>query len=246
MLAEVYAQKKGDPLKALRHYKNAADLEPSEIAALIKMAIAAAETTISLGPDAERLTQVRSENGVEAKPRIRILGLPEFASIAQAGQQVRLVLDESVYDEIERRLTDEPVKAMTGHALGILTYCITRAERPCAHLYDRTVKWYKLAIGNRYADSVARGYLAHGLAKLYLENGEFEFARQMAVESQHYDPTNPTHLLLEARVHLASGSMEKAEAIIQRTQALHAPLAPDVSRELDALLKQIRIQQSKK
>ncbi len=246
MLAEVYAQKRGDALKALRHYKNAADLKRSEIAALIKMAIAASETTVSLGPEADALTEAQSQQGAQTAPKVRILGLPEFASVARVGQRLTLVLDESLYNEIERRLIDEPVSAMTGHALGILTYCISRGERPCAHLYHRTVEWYRLAIGNRYADGMAKGYLAHGLAKLYLENGELEPARQMAVESQQHDPANPTHLLLEARVHLTSGSMDKAEAIIQRTQALHAPLAPNVRRELDSLLQQIRIQQSKK
>ena len=246
MLAEVYAQKRGDPLKALRHYKNAADLSPSEIAALIKMAITASETTISLGPDAERLARAQSEKGIDAKPKVSILGLPEFASVTYIGQRLALTLDESIYSEIERRLTDEPVTAMTGHALGILTFCITRGERPCAHLYGTTVNWYRLALRNRYADNVARGYLAHGLAKLHLENGEFESAWQMAVESQQHDPTDPTHPLLEARVHLASGSMDKAQAIIRRTQELHAPLAPDVRRDLDTLLEQIRIQQGSK
>lgn len=246
MLAEVYAQKRGDPLKALRHYKNAADLEPGDIAALIKIAIAAAETTVSLGADAQQLIEAQPKGGVGAKPQVRILGLPEFASVAHLGQRLTLVLDESLYAEIERRLIDKPVSAMTGHALGILTYCITRGERPCAHLYDRTVEWYKLAVRNRYADSVAKGHLAHGLAKLYLEKGELESAQQMAVESQQHDPTNPTHPLLEARVHLALGSAGKAEAILQRTQALYSPLPPDVRRELETLLKQIRIQQSKK
>lgn len=246
MLAEVYAQKRRDPLKALRHYKNAADLEPSDIAALIKIAIAAAETTVSLGTDAQHLIAAQSKNGADSKPQVRILGLPEFASVARLGQRLTLVLDESLYAEIERRLIDKPVSAMTGHALGILTYCITRGERPCAHLYDRTVEWYKLAIRNRYADGVAKGYLAHGLAKLYLEHGELESARQMAVESQRHDPTNPSHPLLEARVHLALGRTDKAEAIIQRTQVLYAPFPPDVRHEFETLLRQIRIQQRKK
>ncbi len=245
MLAEVYAQKRRDPLKALRHYKNAADLEPSEIAALIKIAIAASETAVSLGTEAQHLIEAQSKGG-GAKPQIRILGLPEFASVAYQGQRLTLVLDESLYAEIERRLIDKPVSAMTGHALGILTYCITRGERVCAHLYDQTVEWYKLAIRNRYADSATKGYLAHGLAKLYLENGELESARKMAVESQDYDPTNPSHPLLEAKVHLALGNTAEAEAIIERTQAQYAPLPLDLRRELETLLSQIRIQQTKK
>jgi Tfp pilus assembly protein PilF len=246
MLAEIYAQKRRDPLKALRHYKNAADLERSDIAALIKIAIAAAETTVSLGTDSQELIEAQSKNGVDSRPQIRILGLPEFASVAHLGQRLTLVLDESLYAEIEHRLINKPVSAMTGHALGILTYCITRGERACAHLYDRTVEWYKLAISNRYADSVAKGHLAHGLAKLYLENGKLESARKMAVESQGYDPTNPGHPLLEARVHLALGNTGEAEAIIERTQARYAPLPLDLRRELETLLSQIRIQQSKK
>lgn len=246
MLGEIYAKKRGDPLKALRHYRKAANLEPANIAALVNMVLVASQTTISLGPDAQHLIKQQSKNGAQNTAQVRILDLPEFASISDVGQRMTLVLDESVYAEIERRLTNEPVSAMTGHALGSLTFCITRNERPCAHLYDKTVDWYSLAIRNRYANRVARGYLAHGLAKLYLENGELESAQQMAVESQHYDPSNPTHPLLEARVHLISGSIDKAEAIIQRTQELHAPLAPDVRRELESLQTQIRIQQSKK
>lgn len=226
ILAELYSQK-GDPLAAMRHYKQTAELDPVDPYALIKIVITAAETTINGVP-----------SNINGDLRLKIPGLPEFVSPIRVADRITLQVSDTVIDEIERRLREEIVRAHTSFTLGLMSFCVNRGQKNCAHLYQRLVRWYQLALNNPKNNNLARSYLASGLARLYLDHGDYAKALAAAKQSRRYDPSNAELWLEEAEAYLRLDDPEQAASVIEHTKTL-APLDAATSSRVRELLARI-------
>lgn len=237
MLAELYALKKADPIQALIRYKKAAELDPSDASALVKMVVAAANTSIQNGPD-----RVASAGMATAS----MTGLPHFVAVGRIGDRISLILDETIIKEIERRLMEKPIRPMTGYALGVLSRCITQGQKNCRHLYQKATDWYRLTLENPHTGRIARSHLANSLATLHLEYGHYGKALHAVKRSKSFDPGNADHVLLEANVYIHLERLDKAEKIIHEMKGIHPSLSPDLLRETDLLLAEIRSRRVRK
>lgn len=228
MLAELYAQRKGDPIAAMRHYRRTAELDPTDADALIKLVITASNTTI---------------NGVAANADggadFVVPGLPEFVSINRLRKRTSLKVSDTIVREIERRLREEVVHPFTSFSLGRLTSCVVEGEKACAHLFEQAARWYQLALDNPTSNDLARSYLASGLARLYLEHGDYIKALGAAKQSRQYDPSNPELWLEEAEVYLRLNDVEQAASVIERTRQRHTPLDATTRKKIQDLLARI-------
>jgi protein O-mannosyl-transferase len=228
MLAELYAQRKGDPLAAMRYYRRTAELDPTDADALIKLVITASSTTINgAAPDAAGTAD------------FRVPGLPEFVSVTRLEGRTSLKVNDAIVREIERRLRKELVHPFTSFSLGRLSSCVVQGEKACAHLFEKAVHWYQLALANPRSNNLARSYLAGGLARLYLEHGDYTEALGAAKQSRQYDPSNAELWLEEAEVYLRLNDPEQAASVIKRTRQTHAPLDATTSKKVQDLLARI-------
>ena len=219
MLGELYAERKGDPINALRHYKKASELDQNRADALIKIVVVAASTTV--------------------KRDLEIPPLPSFIEVDDKGSRVCLKLDKATMAEIDRRLIEKPIMPLTESMLGLLSRCITQEQRNCSHLYDKTIEWYKLTLINPYPNDIVRARLASGLARLHLEYGEYRKALQAVAESRRYDPSQAGYPLLEANIYMHLHEPARAEQIIEKMKRAYAPLPFDILREADLMLAEI-------
>lgn len=226
ILAELYS-KKGDPLAAMRHYKRTAELDPVDPYALIKVVITASETTINGVP-----------SDTKGDPRLNIPGLPEFVSPIRIADRMTLQVSDTIINEIERRLREEIVRAHTSFTLGLMSFCVNRGQKSCGHLYQRLVSWYELALNNPKNNNLARSYLASGLARLYLDHGDYAKALAAAKQSRQYDPSNAELWLEEAEAYLRLNNPEQAASVIEHTKTL-APLDAATSSRVRELLARI-------
>jgi hypothetical protein len=228
MLAELYAQVKGDPLTAMRYYKRTADLDSTDAHALIKIMITASDTTIN---------GYRSK--VNSHPAVSVPGLPDFVSITKIDGRTTLLVNDAITSEIERRLREEVINPHTSFTLGLLSFCINRGEKTCGHLYGKAVSWYQLALHNPKASTRARGYLASGLARLYMEHGDYARALTAVTQSREYDPSNVDHWLQEAEVYLQLNQLERARHMIELTRKRFSPLDTAANTKAQDLLRRI-------
>lgn len=228
MLAELYAQVKGDPLTAMRYYKRTADLDSIDAHALIKIMITASDTTIN-----------GYGSKINSHPDVTVPGLPEFVSIGQVNGRTTLLVSDKITNEIERRLREEIINPHTSFTLGLLSFCINRGEKTCGHLYEKAVSWYQLALNNPKASTLARGYLASGLARLYMEHGDYARAFTAVIQSRQYDSSNVDHWLQEAEVYLQLNQLDRAQNMIELTKKRFSPLDATASTKAQDLLRRI-------
>jgi Tfp pilus assembly protein PilF len=227
ILAELYS-KKGDPLAAMRYYKRTADLNPVDPYALIKIVITASETTINGAP-----TDVTGDSA------LHIPFLPEFVSPTRIAGRTTLKVSHSIVNEIEQRLRDEVVSPHTSFALGQISFCVNRGQKSCGHLYEQVAGWYKLALNNPKNNDLARSYIASGLARLYLDHGDYTNALSAAKQSRSYDPSNAELWLEEAEAYLQLNDLEQAASVIEHTKRTLAPLDTAASNKVRDLLARI-------
>ncbi|NIO39683.1 MAG: tetratricopeptide repeat protein [Burkholderiales bacterium] len=150
-----------------------------------------------------------------------------------------LKVSDAIINEIERRLREEVVRAHTSFTLGQISFCVNRGQKTCGHLYQKVVSWYKLALNNPKNSNLARSYLASGLARLYLDHGDYARALSAAKQSRRYDPTNAELWLEEAEAYLRLNDLERAASVITRTRQKHAPLDAATSKRIQDLLTRI-------
>jgi tetratricopeptide (TPR) repeat protein len=227
ILAELYS-KKGDALAAMLHYKRTAELDPIDPYALIKIVITASETTVNGAP-----------TDVNGDARLNIPGLPEFVSPVRVADRTTLQVSDTIINEIERRLREEIVRAHTSFTLGLMSFCVNRGQKSCAHLYERVVRWYELALNNPKNNILARSYLAGGLARLYLDHGDYAKALAAAKQSRQYNPNNAELWLEEAEAYLRLNNPEQAANVIEHTRRTLAPLDAATSSRVQELLAKI-------
>ena len=231
MFAQVHAQKR-NPVKAINHYKRAAELAPLETGYLLRLALTVATTTVA------QLKVPPQSNATTSK----YPDLPAFLSVSQSNEGTRLELADSVLDEITKKLGSRPIHPRTAQGLAELAECARINRDQCGYIYPRLVEWYPLAIQNPRTFSGVRNDMIISLVETYLAYGDLIEALEMAKRARTIDPSNPNFVLMEADLYFRLGQLDKSERTLLSLDMAGLAITSSVKQQADILATQIASQ----
>jgi len=219
-----------NPLAAINHYHIAALLAPSNPSYLIRLVniadLTKAQTNFNNIPLDIPLAVDRSS---DQRPILRL---------QKNGNDAHLSIDKSVFSEIERRLSTEPLSGQTQSALAKLTECAVEHPDQCDQIQPRLVEWIKRALTNPRTNDSLRKALWMQLARLQIEQGDINDALESAQRSRKIDPFNASLAIMEANVRLLAGQKDAASDILSWLAV--RPLNPSQREQVAALNQMLK------
>lgn len=222
LLAESHAVRQ-DALRALQHYRRAADLAPWETSYLLRLALTAARSRVA------GLDESRQAKGSPAEA----LHLPRGLEIDHTATGARLRLDTTTQAEIAYALGRNPVHARTAQVLNELGECIRVDARGCGHVYADVVRWYGLATRNPRSFKPIRNDMLIRMARLCLEHADYACALETAEYARNTAPQNPNFILMQADIYYRLNRLDDAEHMLQTLPS--AGITPSLRTGADTL-----------
>jgi hypothetical protein len=216
MLAELYANRRGDLVQAQRHYQAAAALDPNEISYPMKILISGA-----------RIPSPKKNGGEKRSSAIE----PGLLHAEIASQ-----LHEHIKDQLSRKA----LTAMTKLTLDDLASRITQTPFQYHELYPYAIDWYRAILNNpNISRDVQIASVIH-LFEISAAVGDHVTALDTAVTARSHDPANINYALMEADARIALRQLGRAEDILLHIRRDSTRLSPDTLSDVDILVTKIQ------
>lgn len=221
----------GDPLRAIGHYKTAADLSIHETSFFLRII---------------HMVAISDIRGDITTPRADpfIASLPPYLTIRKDRYGTHLTMPPEIMAEAEQRLATWPVHSRTVEVLEQLANCVREDPPHCGHLRDAVTRWHQIALGNDRTNDNMRRALHTGLASLYVTSGKYKEALQSARRARSYDENSPVLALMEANILYLLGHTRQAEEILHVLE-LNATLDNINREQVEILLAMLKAPQKK-
>lgn len=216
ILAEFYAKRKGDLIRAQRHYEIAMALEPNEVSHALRMLINVAKISAET-------------NANTAKPSSR----------AQAPFNSMQISDQ-LLDRLKMSLSSKPLTAATMLALDDLSSCISSPPHVCRDLYPHTTEWYRWALENPNVTRDMHKSLLIYLFETSTSQGAYSEALDTAKNARAFDPNDISFLLMEADARIALHQFSQAEGMLSNVKNGPIAYSADTMKGIDTLLAKIQ------
>lgn len=219
-MAGIYIRLRNDPLRAMAHYRTAAEHAPHETAYLLKLI----HTASGIPPEQVRVEALHSL----APSRATTPEISHWLRVETHPGGKRYALDRDIHERISRQLATQPI--MTGVQLTLQeqTECITQRPKLCGHLRDDTMSWLHIAIDNPRSPTKVKLQLLQLLTRLYLDSERPADALTQAERARAISPAHPAIVLMHADVLYRAGQPEAAEIALTR---LTGPAPPGYEQE---------------
>jgi hypothetical protein len=216
MLAELYANRKGDLIQAQRHYEAATALDPNEISYSMRMLINGVKISSLANNDSEKRSGF-----VEA-------GLFHTANSTQ------------LHDRIRGLLTNKALTAAATLTLDDLASRILQAPHQNHDLYPYAIDWYRAILKNpNVSQEIHTASVIH-LFEISTAMGDHAVALDTAVTARLHNPDDTSYVLMEADARIALHQLTRAEEILLHIKTDENQLSPDSLKGIDILLTKIR------
>lgn len=242
MLAELYAERKHDPVGALVHYGKAAELAPHETGYLMKLALTISSIEPGLDENIGNLPTNSHGKDINAKTRTK----SNHYSKTTLQTDIEALPDNAMANEIASRLKEQPITPATLHILDQLAPCADQVSQICRARYPYIKSWYLAAAQNPRISSKDRGNFIIYLFNIGTARPDLDLSLQATGLGKRLEPTNPVYRIMEANVHILRGELEAADGILHSVlEDPTAKLNEDLREDINALFAQIELRKAK-
>jgi hypothetical protein len=143
-------------------------------------------------------------------------------------------------ETIGYQLAQRPLTPSTIVDLRTIAVCISSPSRSCARLYPHAVSWYRAVIGNRHVDNKLRRDVIIYLFNIGVWHKDYATALAAAGSGKQYYPADMDFALMEANIHILSGRLDNAQAILSSVEHSTGNRRDDLVEKIDTLQSMIQ------
>lgn len=217
ILAEFYAKKKGDLIRAQQHYEIAMALEPNEIGHILRMLMNIAKLSADNNPP------ISGKSNSKARGSINDLRITD-----------------QLLDHLKTNFSSKPLTATTILALDDLSNCVSKPPFSCRDLYPYARKWYRWTLENPNVLRDMHKSILIYLFEISTSQEDYSDALDTAKKARSFDPNDISFMLMEADARIALQQFGQAEEILFHVKNGLNTNSADTMNGIDTLLAKIR------